>query len=533
MTQATHPRMAVLALSWRLIRRSSLVLWTALAGYLVIEVVSYTTAYPDAASRARLAQLGDNAAVRMLQGVPRNVDTIGGFVAWDAGWFLEWLLAVWALLTISRLLRGDEESDRASLVHAVPLSARSVTLLQVAVVSAGSIGAGGVLAAVLIGAGAPATSAGLHAAALAAFGVAATAVGALACQLVDLRKRAVAFGSGVLALGYFLRMLANGDPSRGWLRWWSPFGWMDELQPYGSPRLMALLLLLCGVLLPLAVALVLRRHRDSGGAILTFDDRRREHPLLLSSPLGLGWRVTKGALLAWALGLGVYAVLMGAMLKTLVAYVRDDPSFAATLEAFGIDTADVGAGMVAMLAGMFGLAFAIYACWRLGAARAEEESGRAELLLVRPITRARWLGGHVVLAVVSTGLLAVTGGFGLWLGSWLTGGQLSVTDSLRATFNPVPAVLVLAAVAVVLLGIRPRLTASVSASVAAAAYLLPSVGAALSWPQWVLDVSPFAHLALVPAKPYEVRSGLVMVVIAALLTGMGALAFARRDTVGA
>ena len=534
MTAVTSaPRPAVLALSWRLVRRSTLILWAAVAVYVVIEVASYTSAYPDAASRQHLAKFGDNPAVRMLQGLPRNVDTIGGFVAWDGGWFLEWLLAIWALLTVSRLLRADEESDRASLVHAVALRPRAVMLLQVAVVCTGSLGFGAVLAVVLAGAGTELGGAVLHGAAIAAFGIAATAVGAVTSQLVDVRKRAATLGVAVLAVGYFLRMVANSNPARGWLRWASPFGWMDELHPYGAPRLASLALLLVVAALTLVAAGVLRERRDGGGAIVTLDDRAPEHPRLLKSPLGLGWRVTRGALLAWTLGLSSYAVLMGSMLKTLVDYVREDPSFVATLKTFGIDPTDITRGMVSILASMFGLAFALYASWRLGAARVEEESGRADLLLARPVTRVRWLGGHLLLAGGSVAVLAAGCGGGLWLGAWLTGGQLSAADGLRATLNPLPAVLVLASVAVLLLGVRPRLTVSLSASAAAVAYLLPSLGSALSWPQWLLDLSPFSHLALVPAEGYALQSGLVMLGVAALLMGIGVRAFARRDTVGA
>ena len=44
-----------------------------------------------------------------------------------------------------------------------------------------------------------------------------------------------------------------------------------------------------------------------------------------------------------------------------------------------------------------GLAVALQVAWRFGATRAEEESGRLEAILARPVTRLRWLGGHALL----------------------------------------------------------------------------------------------------------------------------------------
>ena len=122
--------------------------------------------YPDEASRLRLAEFGDQPAVRMLQGIPHAVETVGGFVVWDGGWFMQSIIGVWAVLTTSRLLRGEEDSGRAELVGAGPVPASQVTNSALLVVLAGCVAAGlaafgaivipseDVVGAVLFGAGA-------------------------------------------------------------------------------------------------------------------------------------------------------------------------------------------------------------------------------------------------------------------------------------------------------------------------------------------------------------------------------------------
>jgi ABC-2 type transport system permease protein len=58
------------------------------------------------------------------------------------------------------------------------------------------------------------------------------------------------------------------------------------------------------------------------------------------------------------------------------------------------------------------------------------------------------------------------------------------------------------------------------------------LGPALSWPAWVLNLSPLTHLALVPAVPWAATAGIVMTCVGMVFLGSGLLAFHRRDVVG-
>src|SRR5689334_23097266 len=87
-TAPARGRGGAVRLAWRLLRRGALLVWLTIAAYLVVEVVSFRSAYPDAASRAKLLELSRSTAVRMLQGVPGAIDTAGGFAVWDGGWMI-------------------------------------------------------------------------------------------------------------------------------------------------------------------------------------------------------------------------------------------------------------------------------------------------------------------------------------------------------------------------------------------------------------------------------------------------------------
>jgi len=54
-------------------------------------------------------------------------------------------------------------------------------------------------------------------------------------------------------------------------------------------------------------------------------------------------------------------------------------------------------------------------------------------------------------------------------------------------------------------------------------------GDLLKLPQWFQDLSPFEHLALVPAEPFRWVPFLGVLGVALLLSVAGQVAFARRD----
>ena len=113
------------ALSWRLMRRGAApACRRTAAAYMAIEALVFRSAYPDEASRQQLLELSTSTVVRMMQGVPGAVDTAGGFAVWDGGWMLMIIVGCWALLTATRLTRGEEDSGRAELVLSQPLTAR-------------------------------------------------------------------------------------------------------------------------------------------------------------------------------------------------------------------------------------------------------------------------------------------------------------------------------------------------------------------------------------------------------------------------
>jgi hypothetical protein len=78
-------------------------------------------------------------------------------------------------------------------------------------------------------------------------------------------------------------------------------------------------------------------------------------------------------------------------------------------------------------------------------------------------------------------------------------------------------------------GAVPRVTAYVAFGAVTVAFLIQIVGGLSTAPSWVMDLSPFSHLAPVPATPVDVTATLVALAIAVASAGLGLVAFNRRD----
>ena len=80
--------------------------------------------------------------------------------------------------------------------------------------------------------------------------------------------------------------------------------------------------------------------------------------------------------------------------------------------------------------------------------------------------------------------------------------------------------------------IAPRASAAIAYGLLTVAFLWNLVGSLLSVPGWLVELTPFTHIGLVPAQPFRAGSAIVMLAIAL----GGALAatwiFQRRDLTG-
>jgi len=126
-------------------------------------------------------------------------------------------------------------------------------------------------------------------------------------------------------------------------------------------------------------------------------------------------------------------------------------------------------------------------------------------------------------------LLAAAGAAaGLVYGAEVHDVGAQVPRMLGVALVQVPAAWVLAGLGVALFGLAPRLVALTWAGLIAC-FVLLELGALLDLNQWVVDVSPFAHVPKLPGAELPAAPLLWLVAIAAALVAAGVAGFRRRD----
>ena len=89
----------------------------------------------------------------------------------------------------------------------------------------------------------------------------------------------------------------------------------------------------------------------------------------------------------------------------------------------------------------------------------------------------------------------------------------------------------MAAVGAALFGLVPRLVVGGTWAVLAVVLSIAMFGEPLQLGQWVLDLSPFAHLPRLPAAEFTATPVVWLVAVAVVLAAAGLAGFRRRDLV--
>lgn len=161
--------------------------------------------------------------------------------------------------------------------------------------------------------------------------------------------------------------------------------------------------------------------------------------------------------------------------------------------------------------------------------RAEENAGRAEPLLATGLSRSRWLGSHVAVALTGGTVLLVLAGLCFGISGAASAGDGSLVLELTlAAAAYAPALWVTVGGAVLLFGWFPR-AGAVAWIVAVYALPVGCLGPVLRLPDGLTNLSPFGHVPRLPAAPMTWTPLLALTAVAAGLVALGLVGLRRRD----
>lgn len=463
--------------------------------------------------------------------------TSGGYTMLRNYLTLAVLAAVMSTLSMVRHTRNEEETGRSELVGAAATGRHAIPAAALIVTFAANLVLAVLLGLTLIAAGEPAAGSFAAGASVGAVGVVFAGVAAITAQLAASARQANGLAAAVLGLAFLLsgvgNLLGSVDASgaratSAWPAWLSPIGWGEQMRPFGDDHWWPLGLFALLFVALVGLAGVLATRRDIGRGLLP-ERRGRAHasPGLLR-PLGLVWRLQRGALLGWMAGM----LAFGAIFGLISDQVNDLEGGAREWYTRMGGTDQIEDAYLTSMISMAGMAVAIYVVQMLVRMRAEEAEGHLESILAAAISRPRWVMSHVVNAGLGTvGLLLI---FALSLGAGAgavlgdTSGQLrAVTE---ASLVQLPAILLIGGGAIAATGLLPRWAGALSWTIVTVSILLgPLFGATVQLPQWDQDLSPFTHIPKVPAAALTLTPIIVLIAISAALAVAGLNSFRRRN----
>jgi ABC-2 type transport system permease protein len=504
-----------------------------IAALLAITARDLRLLYPSAATRLAVADgAGANPALRLLLG-RLDGTSIGAFLA--ARWSV-WGAALAVLLTtflVIRHTRAEEEAGRFELVGSAAVGRQAQLTAALFPAVAANVVIAGLTCWWLPAQKLPFAGSAALALSIATCGLLFGGLAALGAQLAETARGARGIAIGALGAAFVLRGVGDAGPhSVAWLTWASPLGWVEETRAFGSAgeRWWVLALPLAALAVLLTATFALAARRDHSAALLPALPGRASASGVLRGPFGLAWRLQRVPLAAWLAGFIFIFGAFGAAASGIGSILGASLPLRRYLIRIGYQTTVVDSFMssLMLLAILGAAAYATAAVLRL---RTEETGNLAEPVLAAAAGRVRWGLSHLSVAVAGAILLVVAAGLSAGVGYGLLTGSIGteVPSLLAAALAKLPAALVLAGLAIALVGLLPWESVALAWTAVALTAVIAVFGTALRWPAWLTDVSPFTQTPKLPGGTVSARPLLWLCGIAVALTVAGLIGLRRRD----
>jgi len=475
-----------------------------------------------------------------LLGRPVGLSTLGGFIEWRYVVLFFILIPIWSILALSSTLAGEAARGSLELVATTGLARRRIALEKLfahltavalaMIVFAIAIWVTGQAFATLPGDEIPPEAAVGYAALTALMILLPGSIAFTAAPFVG-RGAAAGLAALVMLASYFVNGFRDSIPVFDVLAPLSWFAWtFDHVPLAGLYEWPSLVLPAILIVVLLAIGVVGFERRDLASTIHVPAPHLPRFLVGLRGPLGRSFGERIPAALAWGAGLGLYVLLISSGADSMADLFDRLPTIKAMLVAVypNADFESVG-GILQIAFLEFGLVvFGFAAATMVGGWASDETSGRLEVVLSNPITRAAWL---------------VQSGLGAYLAILLSAAVVALATALGAAsqgsdiVTPTIGAFVLALYGVALAGVGIATAGLVRASIAAPVVILLTVGTflitlfavSLDLPEFVADLALSSHFGSPLVGEWDLAG-----VGASLVLGIGGLlvgawGLSRRD----
>jgi ABC-2 type transport system permease protein len=463
-TLAPSPSRTLVHFGFRQAMKGAIILGLVAALMLVLQGTAYQKAYATHRQQVQLAQSLANApGLGFLYGDPANLrGGTAGYIVYRTLGFMGVVVAVWALMTVTKMLRGAEEDGRWEVIRSgATTSFRAtydvvrgfiiawlMTLVLSFVISWFAISGDHITM----------TAKAMLLLNLAIFlpGLAFAGVGIFVSQLAQSRGRALIYGIAPMAAFFLMRGAGNTSQSLHWLLYITPFGWNQLVNPVLSPDTSWLLpIIILGALFAIW-GLVLTK-RDYGEGIISEPAESPSHFVLLTRPWQLALPQNTFILTGWAIGALIIVSLISGLANTASnALESAGKGLTKSVHVLSGGTnnlkiAFLGAGILFMI-----MVLLIMSINLIGGIRRDEAKQYLDNILVEPQRRSSWLLSRLVLAFIVVLGISLLGGLALYAIAASQGIAIDIAKTLTTCICAVGSIGVLIGLGSCMYGLAPR-----------------------------------------------------------------------------
>ena len=515
-----------------------------------VVLAAIPTVLGTAAARAAVVALGPSFA---WFAEPIKLDTPGGYATWKYG-LTVLVVAIWPILAMSGMLRGEEDRGSMDVLLSLPRNRVRVALEKVGAMWTALL-AMGILVGLLAFAGGAKVNAGISLGDTLLFGVnlalAAGVFGSIALfvsQFTQERRTAAGVTAGFLLVFIVLDMVHRVVANTEWVSQLSPVYYFNLSKPliagYGA-NLGAMVVLVAISALLTGAAVWLFPRRDIGGVVagprfLSLPQRAARPPRpVLTGDWSLRSVYTRGLAMVvvptvwWTLAIAGFAGWMVVVDKQTEAKLRTILESSSVMRDFinlgggGLATNGAVLSAIFIFMPVLLMAFAVTQANRWSA---DEDEGRLEVLLSTPQPRLQVLLGRfaalsTAAVLISIITLAVTA-----VAASANGLALSLGNIAAATLSMIPLALLVAAIGYLFSGwLRAAVETGLLSFLLVIWFFVSFIGPGLNLPDATLRLSPFYYYGSPLLHGLQVTSMLGVLAVAAIVLAVGALRFTRKD----
>lgn len=517
-------------------QRLKILIWLiCLIGVTLSVAAAYPSIYKDEQSRQAASFTMENPAMIAMLGpgyeTEEYVNSVGAMFANEMLLFTVIAVAIMSILLVGRTTRADEEDGRIDMIRA--LSVGRLSYVSAAIIVIVSIN---LILAILTGVGLASLGiegmnvegSFLYGAILGATGLVFATLTAVFAQVAVTSRGTMMFSFMALIIAYLIR--AIGDVSNEALSWLSPLGWTVRTGVFADNHWLPVIVSFVFALIVGLVAFYLQSIRDLGSGFIAARKGRNNASTFLQTSLGLTFRLQRTSIIAWAIGVFLLSSSFGAILGDLEAYFTDIEIMEAFIDAESDYT--MTEQFITLLMAIMSLISLIPAVMVVLKLKGEETKNLTENYFSRAVSRTQVLRSHFILAIVISFVMQSLVALGLWsVSRTVMDDSLSLMTTFSSAYVYLPAIWVVVALTILLVGAVPKLTGFVWLYVVYC-FVVVYLGDLLNFPNWTKGLSVFDYIPQIPADNMSFLIMILLPMIAVVLTVIGFNGYTKRDITG-